>query len=99
MPSPFVHRAFDVLGLGLKFFEGNYIIVFEFCSIICNKDFGKSEFCYPVFKGCCMGIVSVTMGYRVERYIMCVNASAITIIQEFTSEESDIGPFVLNEDL
>ena len=34
-----------------------------------------------------MGIVSVTMGYRVERYIMCVNASAITIIQVFTSEE------------
>ena len=49
MPSPFVHRAFDVLGLGLKLFEGNYIIVFDFCSIICNKDFGKSEFCYPVF--------------------------------------------------
>ena len=49
--------------------------------------------------GFCMGIVSITMGYRVERYIMCVNASAITIIQEFTSEESDIGPFVLNEDL
>ena len=34
-----------------------------------------------------MGIVSVTMGYRFERYIMYVNASAITIIQEFTSEE------------
>ena len=49
-----------------------------------------------MFVKSCIGIMGLTLSYRVECYKR-VNISTITIINEFQSEEGEIGPFVSNE--
>ena len=55
----------------VKTTQGNLFVFYEFCSIICNKDFEKSEFCYPMFLKCGVSIISVKMGYKIECRIVC----------------------------